>query len=681
LHHSIASCILVAMKFIHPTFLWALLIIVIPIIIHLLNLRKFKPLLFPNVQFLSLVKEQTKKQSSVKRWVQLLLRCLAFAALIFAFAQPYFPASIGVKNNGKTVVCLYLDNSFSMQGKNETGNLFDQAKQEAINIVRSFDANTSFIFSSNLIDQTQSKPCDANKAIQYIQQCAIGGQRKTLDAIQAKHLQAIPASAGQVFHFYLSDFQQNQFETNNLLADSNSTYLLVDFKHATQQNVSIDSVWLNRPTLLAGSAQELSIRINNNTKNSIENYPITIWLDDVKKQQLNINVKANSTAETTCEIKLPNKNSLEGKISITDYPITFDNELLFALNIQSNLNVHTLYTDRKNPLVRFFESDTIFKCASSPFTNPNLEALEQANIIVLLAPKNVSAGLSNRIASWNKTGKTVVLLPDEKSDIVDLNILFKALNIPPYSNYETQNTTVNSWEFNHPIFNNVLERAPQNLNYPAINGYFKTLSNQGSRIAGIYNQAIIESFSIDVGQFYRVNTSINLASGNLSNHALFLTTLFRMGEMASATSQPYYTIGTSQQIEFDYQLQNDKVLSIKNQDQAVIPYQIPKGNKTVITIPESIVNAGVYSIISDQELINKIALNYNRLESDITFWNLKDLSSELQLTGLHVTTLSYEAEETIQKIHALTHKSVLWQYCLWIMLLFLSIEILLNKRW
>lgn len=669
------------MKFIHPTFLWALLIIVIPIIIHLLNLRKFKPLLFPNVQFLNLVKEQTKKQSSVKRWVQLLLRCLAFSALVIAFARPYLPAQVGIKNNGKTFVCLYLDNSFSMQGKNETGNLFDQAKQEAINIIRSFTANTTFIISSNTNEIGLGKPCDANKAIQLIQQSKIGGQRKSFDAIQARQLQAIPDNAGQVFNFYLSDFQKNQFHADNILNDSIGSYFLIDFAHVAQQNVFIDSVWIERPSLLAGSTQNINIRIFNNTNADAKNYPVEVWIDGVKKQQLSVDIKAHSSNDFATKIKLPNKPIVTGKISITDYPITFDNEMLFAFNIQPNINVHTLYADNKSPLIHFFESDTIFKTTSSSFSNPNLAELEAANVIVLLAPTQISPGLTARILEWNAIGKTVILLPDQNSKIQNLNQLFNGLQIPAYGDYEKQKTLVNQWEFNHPIFENTLERTPKNVDYPTVSGYFKTITNQSTAIASIYNNPIIESFTVGSGQFYRVNASISKSSGNLGNHALFLTVLFRMGEMTNANGDIYYTVGSNKQINIDHTLQKDKVLSLVNDNETVIPYQLPKGNKTIVSLPETITNAGIYDLNSENKVINKLAINYNRLESSITFWDMNELTSQMQLFGLNTKTLSYKAEETINKIQGLTHNSVLWQYCLWIMLLFLSLEILLNKRW
>ncbi|MCB0434262.1 MAG: BatA domain-containing protein, partial [Mangrovimonas sp.] len=77
------------MQFKHPELLYALFLLLIPIIVHLFQLRKFKKEAFTNVAFLKQVSIQTRKSSQLKKWLTLALRLLALGALIFAFAQPY----------------------------------------------------------------------------------------------------------------------------------------------------------------------------------------------------------------------------------------------------------------------------------------------------------------------------------------------------------------------------------------------------------------------------------------------------------------------------------------------------------------------------------------------------------------------------------------------------------------
>jgi len=51
------------MSFINPAFLWALSAIIIPIIIHLINLRKHKVVYFSNTIFLENIKKDSQTHS------------------------------------------------------------------------------------------------------------------------------------------------------------------------------------------------------------------------------------------------------------------------------------------------------------------------------------------------------------------------------------------------------------------------------------------------------------------------------------------------------------------------------------------------------------------------------------------------------------------------------------------
>ena len=121
------------MQFKHPEFLYALFALIIPILVHLFQLRRFKKVLFTNVQFLKQVEIQTRKSSQIKKWLTLLARLLAFAAIILAFAQPFFTSKNSAVQTQDTVI--YLDNSFSMEAKGARGPLLQRSIQELISAI------------------------------------------------------------------------------------------------------------------------------------------------------------------------------------------------------------------------------------------------------------------------------------------------------------------------------------------------------------------------------------------------------------------------------------------------------------------------------------------------------------------------------------------------------------------
>ena len=117
------------MQYQNPQLLYALLAIVIPILIHLFNFRKHKTVYFSSIRFLKQIKEDKRKRSNLKNLLILLSRMLAIFFLVMVFAKPFIP--LNKKHNPTKNIFIYIDNSFSMDAKNENGNLLEQAKEKA----------------------------------------------------------------------------------------------------------------------------------------------------------------------------------------------------------------------------------------------------------------------------------------------------------------------------------------------------------------------------------------------------------------------------------------------------------------------------------------------------------------------------------------------------------------------
>ncbi|HWY35176.1 MAG TPA: BatA domain-containing protein, partial [Nitrosopumilaceae archaeon] len=126
------------MSFVYPTFLYGLFSILIPILIHLFNFRKYKKVYFTNVKFLKELKQESQSKSRLKELLILASRILAIACLVIAFAQPVkVDRNVKVKT-GEKAIGIYIDNSFSMEGVNKNGSLLDNARKRAIEAVNAF---------------------------------------------------------------------------------------------------------------------------------------------------------------------------------------------------------------------------------------------------------------------------------------------------------------------------------------------------------------------------------------------------------------------------------------------------------------------------------------------------------------------------------------------------------------
>jgi hypothetical protein len=103
------------MGFLVPAFLFGLAALAVPLVMHLRHREKGQPVRFPSLMFLEPLAIRTSRRQRITDWPLLLLRALALALLVLAFARPFASggAAAADARTAKAVVVL-LDRSLSM---------------------------------------------------------------------------------------------------------------------------------------------------------------------------------------------------------------------------------------------------------------------------------------------------------------------------------------------------------------------------------------------------------------------------------------------------------------------------------------------------------------------------------------------------------------------------------------
>src|SRR3954452_23499539 len=103
------------MNFLAPAFLAGLAAIAVPVIIHLINRERKVVVEFPSLMFLERIPYRSVRRQKIRHLLLLILRCVALAMLVAAFARPFFqrhqPAITGT---GARELVILLDRSSSM---------------------------------------------------------------------------------------------------------------------------------------------------------------------------------------------------------------------------------------------------------------------------------------------------------------------------------------------------------------------------------------------------------------------------------------------------------------------------------------------------------------------------------------------------------------------------------------
>lgn len=103
------------MTFLQNSMLWGLFAVSIPVIIHLLNRRRFRTVDWGAMQFLLKATRESRGKKRLKHILILVMRSLAIAGLVFAIARPLVGGFLGWGAGKVETVVLILDRSPSME--------------------------------------------------------------------------------------------------------------------------------------------------------------------------------------------------------------------------------------------------------------------------------------------------------------------------------------------------------------------------------------------------------------------------------------------------------------------------------------------------------------------------------------------------------------------------------------
>lgn len=115
------------MSFLNPIFLLALIAVGLPLLIHLLNLRRPQKVAFSTLAFFRELKNTTIRRIRIKKYLLLLLRLAAIACFAMVLARPFLPPGLsgGGNTQAPTLNAILLDNSISMSRIGTKGPLFE----------------------------------------------------------------------------------------------------------------------------------------------------------------------------------------------------------------------------------------------------------------------------------------------------------------------------------------------------------------------------------------------------------------------------------------------------------------------------------------------------------------------------------------------------------------------------
>lgn len=127
------------MNFLFPGMLWALPLVSVPVIIHLLNRQRYQRVEFGAMEFLRRAIKRTRRRVLLEDILLLALRTLAVLFLILGLAGPTLGPGALIGSRAPRAEVVVLDHSMSMNRRVEGSSAYDRARQEVQTLLEDLD--------------------------------------------------------------------------------------------------------------------------------------------------------------------------------------------------------------------------------------------------------------------------------------------------------------------------------------------------------------------------------------------------------------------------------------------------------------------------------------------------------------------------------------------------------------
>ncbi len=637
------------MQFKHPEILYALFLLLIPIFIHLFQLRRFQKVDFTNVAFLKKVTIQTRKSSQLKKWLTLLMRLLALAFIIIAFAQPFTASKTALNTKKETVV--YIDNSFSMQAKGNKGPILERALQDLFNKTNSTEKISWFTNNSERKNATSQDFKNEVLSVPYSQNQLAPSQV----LLKAAQLFSNEKDVSKRL-VYLSDFQQKEAFPEipeDLIVDA------VQLKPVKPSNIAIDSVYI-----VSNNTATLQLKVKVSKQGDVvSETPISLFNNGKLIAKTAPDFSGNADGTVTFDID--NSEGFIGKLELNEPNLPFDNTLFFSINKSQKIKVLAINEANGNFLMRLFEKDE-FQFTQQTFKTLNYNEIPDQNFIVLNELKEIPASLATTLKAFSDEGGSVLVIPASEANISSYNNFLLTMSLGTMSDKRVQEKKITKIIFSHPLFKDVFEKEVANFQYPKVNSFYNISSNATPAIGFEDNQP----FLLQKNKAYLFTAAINKENSNFQNSPLVVPTIYNMALQSLPLPDLYYTIGTQNTIAVPVKLGPDEILTIKDSTSQFIPLQQTKANFVLMTTTEEPNKAGNYQIRTENEFLENISYNYTRAESELKYLNPENWND---------AKVYKTVDDLFDSINEANSINSFWKWFAIFALLFLLFEMLILK--
>jgi hypothetical protein len=686
------------MNFLAPAFLAGLAAIAIPVIIHLINRERKVVVEFPSLMFLQRIPYRSVRRQKIRHLLLLVLRCVALALLVAAFARPFFVRRrAGISTTGAREVVVLLDRSSSMGYADRWAKAKDAAKK-VVNGLTPGDRATLVLFASDasVASEPMATPDRIVAAINAAKLSAEGTRYSSALKLASQIIASSTLPRREVV--VISDFQKIGWVNHNeIVFPQGTTITPVDLGGATSSDVAVSQVTTDRDSTAERDRVTVAARLIN-TGSVAKSIAATLVIGGRDVQTQRVALPASGVQQVAfAPIAVPS-GATKGVVRITPDSLAQDDVLNFTIAPDEAVPVLIVEpsSPRENQSLFLSRALSIGDRPSFRIDQKHIDALTPRDfdgraLIVLdeVAPPTGPVGARLR-ALIDGGGGLIVVPGGSRTETWPAE--WRAL-LPTVGQVvdrtDDAGGTLSSVDYAHPIFE--IFNAPRSGDFSTARFYrYRALTPQtGTTVLARFDDgspALVERL-VGRGKVLTWASTLDSYWTNLPLQPVFLPFVHQLGKHAGryADPRPWYTAGDVLDLSRHGELTAPFLAGRGGDSTTELVLEAPSGARERVTATGAnhmitLREQGFYELRGRDTPVGggrPIAVNVDPTESDLSHLDPQDVVVAVtSVNGQHqpgseINTATPQDQEQRQKV---------WWYLLLGALLLMGVETMLSNR-
>ena len=692
------------MIFLNPAVLFGLLAASIPVLIHLLNLRKLKRIDFSTLSFLKELQKNKIRKIKLKQWLLLLLRVALILFLVTAFARPTLKgiAIGGTTSAAKTTAVFVLDNTPSMSVVDQKGSYFNQAKAVIKQLAGQLNEgdDAALILVGDPGKKGVKATSDLTGFGKQVDGAKISDASGYLNTavVKAAHILSTTQNFNKEIYL-LSDFQKGRIyepgSVSNLgqVLNKNVRMFTFDYSGKDVFNAGISGLKLNTQIFEKNKPVDFSVTVTNYSNQPINNLIVSIFINNERSAQQSISLAADESKIIDMQANINNSGYVGVTAEIEDDDILQDNKRFLSFYVPRQINVLILTddpVDSKYVNLALAANNLNGELKIEQRENSQISSVDfsKYDAVIVIGTKNITG--ADRLLSYVNNGGGLMLMPGSKEDIGSFGKITSELKIPPpVSTAGKINSPVNAarfekTDFNHPIFEDLYSnKSGKNIESPQIYYYFRyNTEGKGESIITLTDgSSFLSDFKKGKGKIFVLNSAPVLSWGTFPLKSIFAPLFY----------ESVFYLASQSNGDNDFTAGSKAIVGLGGNISPQVRIERPDGTEDFINLQlQNNMNfleydktdlTGNYKIYAGDNVIGEFSVNSDPAESVTDYLTMNDFNDYLKKIDFKGKIINVgKNQDPVKIIMQSRFGSELWQYFLGLAFIIALIEMAVARN-